>query len=184
MGPAKLIAAVAASLLLALMIAYFVLSPFVFLRSLASDAKNDDRDALALDVDFSSVRAGLDEQLDALLAARAQRQKLRKENGLYGAIQAFLPALGHQLINSIVTPDGVATLLRQHVRPAGDTTGRPSLWQGQLTWLSPNHVRVTYKDARNPELPISIELERQRIFSWRVSRLNLPISEIAGFGPR
>src|SRR5579863_9878671 len=106
MGPARLIGAIAASLLVALMIAYYVLSPFVFMRSLASDAKNDGRDALALDVDFPSVRAGLDEQLDALLAVRAERQKLRKENEIYGTIQRFLPALGHQLINSIVTPDG------------------------------------------------------------------------------
>lgn len=183
MGRSRAFAAIAICLLLALAVAYYVLSPYVFLRSLAADAKSADRDALEQDVDFPSVRAGLDEQLDALFAARAERQKPRRENGFGRAVQAFLPSLGHQVINSIVTPDGVATLLRQHVKPAGDGTGRPSLWQGHLSWLSPNHVRVTYENARHAELPFSIELERQMIFSWRVSRLELPIKEIAGLNP-
>ena len=183
MGVSRSIAAIAACLFLALMIAYYVLSPFVFLRTLASDAKNGNRDALAQDVDFPSVRAGLDGQLDALLAARAERQRSRRQNGFDRAVQAFLPSLGHQLINSIVTPDGVATLLRQHVKPAGDGTGRPSLWQGHLSWLGPNYVRVTYENVGHLALPFSIELERQRIFSWRVSRLALPIREIAELNP-
>jgi hypothetical protein len=183
MGISRPIAAIAACLLLALMLGYYILSPFVFLRTLASDAKHGNGDALALEVDFPSVRAGMDEQLDAVLAARAERSRSRRKNGFDKAIQAFLPSLGHQVINSIVTPDGVATLLRQHVKPAGDGTGRPSLWQGHLSWLSPNRVRVTYANARHPALPFSMELERQKLFDWRVSQLNLPLKEVVGPDP-
>lgn len=73
--------------------------------------------------------------------------------------------------------------MRQHVKKAGDGSGRPSLWRGQISFLSSNRVLVTYADARHPELLFSIELERQRIFGWRVTRLNLPLQEIGELIP-
>jgi hypothetical protein len=178
MATPRITAAIAVCFLLACSIAYYFFSPFVFLRSLASAARTGDLDAIALDVDFPAVRQGLDDQLDALLAARAKLHKSRRQTGFDRAVQAFLPSLGHQLINSIVTPDGVATLLRQQVKPAGDGSGRPSLWQGQVSWLSPNRVLVTYADVRHPELLFFIELERREIFGWQVSRLSLPLNEV------
>ena len=168
--------------LLLLFSACYVLSPYLFLRSLAFAARNADRKALAEEIDFPSVRQGLDEQLDSLLALRAERREARRQTGFEKAVQAFLPALGHQVVNAIVTPDGVATLLRQRVKPAADGTGRPSLWQGHVAWLGPSHVRVTYENPRHPNQPFGLELERQRLFGWRVTRLDLPLKEIAGFG--
>jgi hypothetical protein len=181
MGKSRITAVIAACFLMTFLVAYYFLSPFVFLRSLASATKNGDRDTIALEVDFPAVRRGLDDQLDALLAARAERHMLHRQSGFDRVVGAFLPSLGHQLINSIVTPDGVASLLRQHVKPAGDGSGRPLLWQGQLTWLSPNHVLVTYANVRHPEWALSVELERQELFDWRVSRLNLPLKEMVRF---
>jgi Protein of unknown function (DUF2939) len=180
MGKSGITAAIAACFLLALLVAYYLFSPLIFLRSLASAAKNGDRDTIAREVDFPAVRQGLGDQLDALLAARAEKHRLVRRSGFDRAVEAFLPSLGHQLINSIVTPDGVASLLRRHVKLASDGSGRPSLWEGQMAWLSPNHVLVTYANVHRPELSLSIELERQEMFGWRVFRLNLPLKELAG----
>jgi hypothetical protein len=182
MGKPRIIAAIATCFLLGLLVAYYFFSPLVFLRSLASASKNGDRDTIAREVDFPAVRLGLDDQLDAILAARAETHQRVRQGGFERAVEAFLPSLGHQLINSIVTPDGVASLLRQHVKVANDGSGRPSLWEGQVVWLTPNHVLVNYANVHRPELSFSIELERQEIFGWRVFRLNLPLKELAGVG--
>jgi len=182
MSYSRTLGTAAAAGLLLLFSAWYVLSPYLFLKSLAFAARNADRNALAEDVDFPSVRQGLDEQLDSLVALRAERRQER-QSGFEKAVQAFLPALGHQIINAIVTPDGVATLLRQRVKRANDGTGRPSLWQGHMAWLGPSHVRVTYEDQRHPDRPFGLELRRQRLFSWQVTRLDLPLKEIAGLSP-
>jgi hypothetical protein len=42
---------------------------------------------------------------------------------------------------------------------------------------------VTYEDQRHPDRPFGLELQRQRLFSWQVTRLDLPLKEIAGLGP-
>ncbi len=47
------------------LVAFYFLSPFVFLRSLGVAAKAADADALSLDVDFPSVRESLKGQFDA-----------------------------------------------------------------------------------------------------------------------
>jgi hypothetical protein len=179
----RTLGATAGCFLIALLVACYFLSPFVFLWSLASAANDADRDTLSAAIDFPAVREGLDEQLDAVLARRAERHTSHRQSGLDRAINGFLPALGHQLVNNILTPDGVAALLRQHVKKAGDGSGRPSLWRGQISFLSSNRLVVTYADARHPELPFSVELERQRIFGWRVTRLNLPLQEIGELIP-
>src|SRR5271154_5242908 len=101
MGKPRIIAAIAACILAVLLVAYYLFSPLIFLRSLASAAKEGDRETIAHEVDFPAVRQGLDDQLDALLAARAERHKLARRSGFDKAVEAFLPSLGHQLINNI-----------------------------------------------------------------------------------
>jgi len=180
MGVPRATAAIAISILLAGLVAYYLFSPLIFLRSLSNAAKNADRDALAAEVDFPSIRAGLDGQLDRFLDLRAQARTSHGHTGTAGIVEAFLPAVGHRLINAIVTPDGVAIILRQHVKQAADSSGRPALWRGHLSWMDLNHVEVKYANTPRPDRPFSLVLERREIFSWRLVRLNLPLRELVG----
>jgi hypothetical protein len=167
-----------AVLVAALVVAGYVLSPFLLLRSLSDAVKNNDRDAIAADVDFPAVRDGLKQQLEDYLRTRATPHK---RNAFSNLLLQLAPAIGNQVIDAIITPDGVATILRQHTtsQTAGGSS-RPALWHGSFSWESPNHLRATYANTRHPDQPIALDLERRGLFGWQVTGLILPIKEIAG----
>jgi len=164
-------------LVAALAVAGYVLSPFLLLRSLSFAVRNDDRDTIATDVDFPAVRDGLKQQLDDYVQSRAPK----KHNAFSSLLLQLAPAIGNQVIDAIITPDGIATILRQHTTSqASGASSRPALWHGSFSWESPGHLRVTYANTRHPDQPISLDLERRGLFGWQVTGLVLPIKEIAG----
>jgi hypothetical protein len=166
----------AALLIAALLAAWYVLSPFALLRSLSDAVKNNDRDAIAADVDFPAVRDGLKQQFDSYVQTRAPR----KRNPFSNLLLQLAPAIGNQVIDAIVTPDGVATILRQHAPQTSGGTSRPSLWRGNFSWIGPDHLRATYANARHPDQPIALDLERRGLFGWQITGLTLPVKELAG----
>ena len=168
----------AAILLAALLAAWYFVSPFLLLRSLSFAVRNDDRDTIAADVDFPAVRDGLKQQLDSYLQTRAAGP--RKRNSFSNLLLQLAPAIGNQVIDAIVTPDGVATILRQHAPQTSGGTPRPSLWRGDFSWIGPDHLRATYANTRHPDQPIALDLERRGLFGWQVTGLVLPIKELAG----
>jgi hypothetical protein len=168
----------AAILLTALLAAWYVLSPFLLLRSLSIAVKNDDRATIASEVDFPAVRDGLKQQLDGYLQTRAAAP--RKHNPFSNLLLQLAPSIGHQVIDAIVTPDGVATILRQHAPQTPGGASSPSLWHGTFSWIGPGHLRATYADARHPDRPIALDLERRGLFGWQITGLILPIKELAG----
>jgi hypothetical protein len=176
------LAAIATGVLLVVLLAWYFLSPFIFLLELTNAAKEGDRTTLAVDVDFPSVRQGLDKQLDDLLALRAQHRRSHRRDSIADLVEAFLPALGHRVIDVLVTPEGVAAILREHVSQPGDGSRHPSLWRGNFRWLDRNHLQATYANIRQPAHPASLILERRGLFSWRLARLNLPLNEVGGAG--
>ena len=168
----------AAILLAALLAAWYFLSPFLLLRSLSFAVRNDDRDTIAADVDFPAVRDGLKQQLENYLQTRAAP---RKHNVFSNLLLQLAPAIGNQVIDAIITPDGVATILRQHTASqTSGTSSRPALWHGSFSWIGPDHLRATYANARHSDQPIALDLERRGLFGWQVTGLILPIREIAG----
>jgi hypothetical protein len=168
----------AAVLVAALVVAAYVLSPFLLLRSLSDAVKNNDQAAIAGDVDFPAIRDGLKQQLHSYLQTRAAP---RKHNAFSNLLLQLAPAIGNQVIDAIITPDGVATILRQHTAsPTSGTSSRPELWHGSFSWESPDHLRATYANARHPDQPIALDLECRGLFRWQVTGLILPIKEIAG----
>ncbi len=169
----------AAIVLVALLAAWYFLSPFLLLHTLSDAVKNNDRDAIATDVDFPAVRDGLKQQLESYLQTRAAP---RKHNVFSNLLRQLAPAIGNQAIDAIITPDGVATILRQHTASqTSGTSSRPALWHGSFSWISPDHLRATYANVRHPDQPIALDLERRSLFGWQVTGLILPIREIAGY---
>jgi hypothetical protein len=164
-------------ILVALIGLYFV-SPFVFLRSLSEAARRGDRNVIASEVDFPAVRNNLKSQLGEYLARKAGAEYSRKRNPFAKFALQLLPAVGAQVIDAVVTPDGMATILSRHVQQSGDGPIRPSLWRGEFTWLDLNHVRGTYANARHPGDVFTITLERRGIFGWQVVGIRLPLDQL------
>ena len=164
--------------ILAMLIAANFLSPFIVLRSLSEAARRGDRDAMASDVDFPAVRDNLKSQLGTYLARKAVAEYSGKRNPFANFAMQLLPAVGAQVIDAVVTPDGIATILSRHVQQSGDSPIRPSLWRGEFTWLDLDHVRGTYVNARHPGEVFAITLERRGIFGWQVVGIRLPLDQL------
>ncbi|HVW74960.1 MAG TPA: DUF2939 domain-containing protein, partial [Rhizomicrobium sp.] len=158
-------------------VAWYFAAPFLLLRSLSFAVKNGDRDTIAADVDFPTVRDGLKQQLETYVQGRAPK----KHNPFSNLILQLAPSIGDQVIDAIVTPDGVATILRQHApQTASGRTSRPSLWHGDFAWIGPDRLRATYANAHHPDQPVSLDLERRGLFGWQVTGLTLPLKAFIG----
>jgi len=164
--------------ILAMLIAANFISPFIVLRSLSEAARRGDRDAIASDVDFPAVRDNLKSQLGTYLARKALAESSRKRNPFAKFALQLLPAAGTQVIDAVVTPDGISTVLRRHVQQSGDSPIRPSLWRGEFTWIDLDHVRGPYANARHPGEVFAITLERRDIFGWQVVGITLPLDQL------
>ncbi|HEX4273466.1 MAG TPA: DUF2939 domain-containing protein [Rhizomicrobium sp.] len=169
---------IATALILAfLLVVWYFAAPFLLLRSLSFAVKNGDRDTIAADVDFPAVRDGLKQQLGSYVQGHAPK----KHNPFSNLLLQLAPSISNQVIDAVVTPDGVATILRQHVpQTASGSASRPSLWHGDFAWIGSDHLRATYANARHPDQPVSLDLERRGLFGWQVTGLTLPLKAFIG----
>jgi Protein of unknown function (DUF2939) len=170
---------VAIAVMLAIFAGTYVLSPFVFLRSLSDAARTGNSDALAAEVDFPSVRDGLKSQLGIFLARRALGRTPRRHYSLTDIALLIAPASRDRIIDALVTPENLVILLQRPKQQFGDSSLRPSLLRGQFSWVDMDHVRMRYTSAAHPELALTIILERQGIFGWKVTGVHLPLDQMA-----
>ncbi len=90
----------------------------------------------------------------------------------------ILPAIVNRAVDGYVTPEGIAAVLRRP-EAEGDSGGlKPALWRGDFAWVDLDHFRATYADTAHPDQRLSMLIERRGVFSWKVTRLNLPLDEI------
>src|SRR5687768_8827809 len=102
----------AAALLLAGAIGWYFGSPHYTMWQMKRAVENDDADALASYVDFPAVRDDLKGQLTAQMRAEASR----RNDAVGGLALAFGPAVIGTMVDNIVTPAGVRTLLANRPR--------------------------------------------------------------------
>lgn len=106
--------AVAAALLLIVGCIYFG-SPYYAILSLRNAAIEADTDKLAARVDFPSGRDSLKPQLSATLMAKMQNDPEMRNNHFARMGAMMLPAIIDRMVDSFVTPDAIAALMRgQH----------------------------------------------------------------------
>jgi hypothetical protein len=170
--------ATAGGVTLAIFIGCYFLSPFVFLRSLSEAARTGDRDTLAGDIDFVDVKDDLKRQLGSVIANRALGIRQRKHGPLADFALSVLPAVGSQVIDAVVTPGNVAVILRRPAKGSGDSAASPSLWRGHFSWTDLNHLEGRYASQRRPDEALTIILERQGVFGWKVVALRLPLNQL------
>lgn len=163
--------------LLVVGVAYF-LSPLLSLRSLATAMRAGDAHELEKRVDFSSVRAGLKDQLKAAMLANMAKDDRLKDNPFAGLAVAFGPAMVDSVVDASVTPAGIARLieegkLRAKSGGAGarvDALDQNVLMKGFISW---DDYRVEFVSGAKlwmrPTFPMS----------WRVYKIEVPIDSLA-----
>lgn len=163
-----------------LVVLYYFSSPFVALWIIANAAHAGDRDVLAMKVDFPSVKEGMRSQFNSLIARKAATDPDLKKNPFSGIAMMFASATINQLVDSLVTPDGLSNLVKGYVRPTNSGAVKtPALWEGSFVYLDLDHFKATYVEPDKADLSFSMLLERRGIFGWKLMKLDLPLDEIS-----
>lgn len=176
---ARSIIAIGVGVALALFVAAYFSAPFFALDSLSRAVRAGDRDKLSVLVDFPSVRSSLRDQFSALVAKRASDREEVEKNPFAGLVLMLVPVILDKVLDVIVTPDGVAELL---ARPIGDhpneSPERKKPWNRSWSFVGLEHFKAQYTDPDDSRVVFGLVFERHGLFSWKLSRLDLPGDEL------
>ena len=166
---------VAASAVLASFVLAYLASPYLAVRHFVRAARNGDADRLAASVDFPAVRAGLKPQLAAAVAARVERDPGVRENPLADIGLMLVPTILDRMVDSVVTPNGIATLVRLgRTSPSSGTGGAPGRVDYRYGYAGIDHFRLTVRRRDNGEQSIGMTFERRRWLAWKLVRIDIP----------
>jgi len=164
----------AGAVLASFALAYFA-SPYLAVRQFALAARNGDADRLAASVDFPAVRSALKPQLSAAVAARVDRDPGMRGNPLAGLGLMLVPTILDRMVDSVVTPNGMATLVRLgRTSPSSGTGGAPERVDYRYGYAGIDHFRLTVRRRDNGEQSIGMTFERRRWLAWKLVRIDIP----------
>jgi len=178
------------ALALCLGAAYLYFSPYIAFARLKSAAQSGDEQALSALVDFPAVRASVTGEVSGAVSNTFSLGG--RARGLGSVAGALAGALSANVVNSLVTPQGIAGLVKgaRSARDAarGDDDGDASddgekaphdspvaTTQG---YEGPNTFVVHLAEKKNGKERAALVLTRQGLASWRMTGVRL------GGGPR
>ncbi|HEU4682464.1 MAG TPA: DUF2939 domain-containing protein [Gemmatimonadales bacterium] len=157
----------------ALIGAWFYWSPRAAARDLRNAAQTGDVEELQRLVDFPIVR----EHLKADLKISMMRSMdTTDQSGLGSALgPGFGGMMIDGLVNQVVSPSGIAALVRHGSVDTASTTSRPApateIRMGYRDW---NTFVITTRDLDNPPSDTVNFVLRRRGMTWRLVRVTLP----------
>jgi len=163
--------------------AYFA-SPLVAVRGLISAAKAGDAVALAERVDFPAFRQSLKDEMNAQLVAR-MRSELKGSDRAFGGLGMMLaPAIIGGAVDSLVTPETIAAMVRSGQTPSAtdparsDEVAQPAEPDNDIRqsygYRSLDLFAVTLTDPDRPEQALDLLMERRGLFGWKLAGIDLP----------
>lgn len=150
----------------------FLASPYVAARSFVAWARQGDTERLAASVDFPAVRASLKPQLSAAVTARMNRDPEMRDNPLAGLGMMLMPSLLDRMVDSVVTPRSLATLVS--AGRTGDGAATPPRLDYDYGYAAINRFRVTARRQGSRGAPIGLTFERRGLFAWKLVGVDLP----------
>jgi hypothetical protein len=169
----KWIALAAAAFLIAAGV--YVGSPYWAARNLRQAAMSGDADRLDSAVDFPSVRESLKSQMSAALIRKMNDDPEMKGNPFAGLGMMVVPAIVDRMVDTYVTPDGLAELVRggkpgESVAQAADN-GEADY---EYHWVGADRFRVKLTKKTTGEQGPSLLFERKGFSSWKLIKLEIP----------
>jgi Protein of unknown function (DUF2939) len=160
----------------------YALSPFLAFNNLRDAAKTGNRDRLEQVVDFPAVRENLKSQIAAGLM-KSMSADPEMLNNPFAAIGALLaPAITDRMVDSIVTPDGIALMLGQgkvskpgeEPRTESASAKDSSNLETTLSYRTRNRFRAELRRRDQPDTTLALTLERRGLFGWKLIRIDIP----------
>lgn len=176
----KLVVGVAGAALAALIVAWAI-APMVAAQSLIRAAKAGDAAKLETLVDFPSLRESLKEELNAEVLARVRNDPRLKESGLGGIGMMLAPMLLSGAIDTVVTPQVVATMVREGEAPDPTDAPDPAPKAGgdgddiHQAWgyRDVNTFAVTLTRRDEPNKRLALLMDRRGLFSWKLAAVDI-----------
>jgi hypothetical protein len=164
---------------LALVALAYGASPYVAVRGFVAAAEKGDAEKLGAAVDFPAVRADLKPQLTAAVSARMERDPEMRGNPLAGLGVMLMPTILDRMIDSVVTPDGIAALVRAGKVGRAETSGTaPPRVDYDYGYVALDRFGVTLRRKDATGDPVRLVFQRRGLFSWKLIRVALPQSSL------
>ena len=184
-------------------IAIMVAAPWMAAAQLTAALKSGDPDAIGRMVDFPSVRSSLSTQLTARINEEARNDPQARDNPFAGLVTLLAPTIVNQLVNVIVTPEGLARLSSeaQRAEAESDALFRPmekevaadlasdreegGMGKPVLAYSGINTFTATYS-SRSKGKTVWV-LGRDKLFFWKLKKVevsDLLLDDLTADAPR
>ena len=175
----KFLIGLAVAVIAGILIACFV-SPFISAQALIRAARTGDQPGLERHVDFPAFRESLKTELNARAAVEI-RERAGDDRGLAALGMLLAPSLVEGAVDSFVTPQAIAAMVRSAERPEPEQPALPEntpavpkdkvhqawAYRGMNTFA----VTLTREDQPGEELVLI--MTRRGPFSWKLSGVDL-----------
>lgn len=170
---------------LVLLIAAYMASPYVALWRLQAALERGDTQALEKSIDWTSIRAGLKDDIAEGVIGPAQQQAAADTLPPFGA--SFITGIADTTVEREVTPQNLIAVIRQMHTPASTTDEANSSPFASFAWAffeSPTVFNIT---IRNPDDMDSAHMRLRMVLRhgrWTLIRAWLPQDIIERAGQR
>lgn len=157
-------------------------APVLAAQALIRAARAGDERKIERLVDFPALRESLKDELNAELVARMRRDPRVVDGGLGGLGMMLAPMLLSGAVDTLVTPEVVADMVRTAEapdptrrpapEPAGDRTDADDIHQS-WGYRGLNAFAVTLTDRDRPDDHLALILERRGLFAWKLAAVDI-----------
>jgi hypothetical protein len=167
---------------------WFYFTPHLAVQNMKEAADERDANKLSRYIDFPAVRESMKATLNAKLMSEMAKNK-KSDSPFAGLGAAFAMAMVGPMVDAMVTPEAL-TMMMKGERPALQKSELPSqqpkpqpVAQGgegpkaetSLFYEGFDQFVVTIKKVASPDEPISLVMQRQGMFAWKVVSIRLPL---------
>ncbi len=165
----------------AVLLIVWIASPVLAGQALIRAAKAGDEQALDRLVDFPSLRSSMKSELSDAVAAHIGRDPRVQDSGLGGLGMILAPMLLGGAVDAVVTPQGVAAMIRtgQAPDPTDRDPPKPSTKDDgdriHQSWgyRNVNTFAVTLTRRHDPDRHLALLLDRRGLFGWKLAAIDL-----------
>lgn len=157
-------------------------APVLAAQALIRAAKAGDERKLERLVDFPALRESLKDELNAELVARMRQDPRVADSGLGGLGMMLAPMILSGAVDTLVTPEVVADMVRTAEapdptrppapEPPGDAADGDDIHQS-WGYRSLDEFAVTLTDRDQPDDHLALILERRGLFDWKLAAVDL-----------
>lgn len=152
---------------------WFLGSPYYSVWALRSAAIEADTDGLQEYVDFPAVRESLKAQASAQIIQEMAESPDMRGNPFAPLGAMLAPAVMDRLIEMMVTPDGVAALIRGQ-SPGGEPVEPSEDIEADTSYVSIDRFRVSLRNTRTGVRGPTLVFARRGFATWKLIRIQIP----------